>query len=79
MAQLEIVVVAGREKAWGLKAMAVASLMALTLLFGVGGSASANSCANACYAEENRCRIATKNSPSCSARLTACLQRCLKK
>jgi len=60
-------------RAWMIGALAFALASAAV------STASANACANACYAEENRCRIATKNSPSCSARLTACLQRCLKR
>jgi hypothetical protein len=37
---------------------------------------SANDCAQRCYAQENSCRRATKDSPSCGAELTRCLQSC---
>lgn len=36
----------------------------------------ANQCAQSCYAQENACRRKTKDSPSCSAELTRCLQSC---
>ena len=36
----------------------------------------ANDCAQRCYAQENACRRATKDSPSCGAQLTQCLQSC---
>lgn len=38
--------------------------------------AEANQCAQRCYAQENACRRATKDSPSCGAELTRCLQAC---
>lgn len=38
--------------------------------------AEANQCAQRCYAQENACRRATKDSPSCGAELTRCLQSC---
>lgn len=38
--------------------------------------AEANQCAQRCYAQENSCRRATKDSPSCGAELTRCLQSC---
>jgi len=38
--------------------------------------ASANDCAQRCYAQENACRRATKDSPTCGAQLTRCLQSC---
>jgi hypothetical protein len=37
---------------------------------------SANDCAQRCYAQENACRRATKDSPSCGSELTRCLQGC---
>jgi hypothetical protein len=37
---------------------------------------AANDCAQRCYAQENACRRATKDSPSCGAQLTQCLQSC---
>jgi hypothetical protein len=40
---------------------------------------SANACAASCRAQHNQCRIQTKGSPACDARLQACLQGCLKK
>lgn len=39
-------------------------------------SAEANQCAQRCYAQENACRRATKDSPSCGSELTRCLQAC---
>ncbi len=36
----------------------------------------ANDCAQRCYAQENACRRATKDSPRCGAELTRCLQSC---
>ena len=38
--------------------------------------ALANQCAAQCYAQENACRRATKDSPRCGAELTRCLQSC---
>jgi len=38
----------------------------------------ANDCAQRCYAQENSCRRATKDSPRCGAELTRCLQSCRK-
>ena len=38
--------------------------------------AEANQCAKRCYAQENACRRATKDSPTCGAELTRCLQSC---
>lgn len=37
---------------------------------------AANDCAQRCYAQENACRRATKDSPRCGAELTRCLQSC---
>lgn len=36
----------------------------------------ASDCAQRCYAQENSCRRATKDSPRCGAELTRCLQSC---
>lgn len=52
-----------------------------TLYFGAFTAAlptltSANDCAQRCYAQENACRRATKDSPRCGAELTRCLQSC---
>ena len=38
-----------------------------------------DSCANACQAEHNQCRVATKGSPSCDAARQRCLQACIAK
>jgi hypothetical protein len=51
------------------------------LCLGAGASilpaaTSANDCAQRCYAQENSCRRATKDSPSCGSELTRCLQSC---
>jgi hypothetical protein len=35
------------------------------------------SCASACQAEHDRCRLQTKGSPSCDAARQRCLQACL--
>lgn len=42
----------------------------------VSSAAHANQCAQRCYAQENACRRATKDSPRCGAELTRCLQSC---
>lgn len=39
-------------------------------------AAFANDCAAKCQAQENACRRATKDSPSCSSEMTRCLQGC---
>ncbi|MEZ5849094.1 MAG: hypothetical protein R3D68_00410 [Hyphomicrobiaceae bacterium] len=36
-----------------------------------------NSCASACQAEHNRCRVATKGSSKCDEARQRCLQRCI--
>lgn len=54
------------------------ALAAATLAAALGGAASANSCASACYDQHNQCRITTKGSPSCDAALTQCLRGCNK-
>jgi hypothetical protein len=38
-----------------------------------------NSCASACRAAHNECRISTKGSSSCDAQFQACLQGCLRR
>ena len=38
-----------------------------------------DSCANACQAEHNQCRVTTKGSPSCDAARQRCLQSCIAK
>lgn len=35
------------------------------------------SCASACQAEHDQCRVATKGSPSCDATRQRCLQTCI--
>ena len=60
------------------------SLMAALASFAVTISAavpsvSANSCASSCRAQHNQCRIATKGSSSCDARLQQCLQSCMRR
>lgn len=39
----------------------------------------ANSCAAKCRAAHNQCRIRTKGASHCDAKLSACLQACLKR
>jgi hypothetical protein len=34
-------------------------------------------CTEACRAQYNQCRIATKGSASCDAQFAACMQRCI--
>lgn len=36
-----------------------------------------SSCANACQAEHDRCRVQTKGSPSCDNARQRCLQSCI--
>ena len=36
-----------------------------------------DSCANACQAEHNKCRVSTKGSPSCDEVRQRCLQTCI--
>jgi hypothetical protein len=45
-------------------------------LVSLATATSANDCAPRCYAQENACRRATKDSPSCGSELTRCLQSC---
>jgi len=33
-------------------------------------------CVNSCRAQNNQCRVATKNSPSCDSQLQSCLDSC---
>ena len=56
-------------------AVVAAATLALSA-FVLRGDATANQCANACYAAHNQCRVATKGSPSCDSQLSACLARC---
>jgi hypothetical protein len=62
------------------KFLMAAGVVAGTLAMGgplqVVGEASANQCAQQCYAQENACRRATSDDPKCSAELTKCLQAC---
>lgn len=58
----------------GILAIVFASLAA------VGGATSvaANdaACVQRCRAADNQCRIATKGSPQCDAKLQSCMDRC---
>jgi hypothetical protein len=45
--------------------------------FGIS-PAYANSCTQKCRQQHNSCRIATKGSRKCDARLRRCLRRCVK-
>ena len=38
-----------------------------------------DSCANACQAQHNHCRVTTKGSPSCDEARQRCLQSCITK
>ncbi|HRD78636.1 MAG TPA: hypothetical protein PK264_22305, partial [Hyphomicrobiaceae bacterium] len=42
-----------------------------------GPVAQSGSCADACRAQHEQCRIASKGDPRCGQMLTACLQRCI--
>jgi len=57
----------------------VAALCLAASAAGVSSPVVANDCAQRCYAQENSCRRATKDSPSCGAALTSCLQSCRKR
>jgi hypothetical protein len=61
----------------------VAALTGMAVLFADAtlscASAQSSSCAAACRAAHNDCRIATKGSPSCDAQFQACLLDCRKK
>ncbi|MGE0023150.1 MAG: hypothetical protein AB7S70_05895 [Hyphomicrobium sp.] len=59
--------------------MCVAALCLAASAAGLSSSALANDCAQRCYAQENSCRRATKDSPSCGSALTRCLQSCRKR
>lgn len=70
---------------FGRTRLAIAGGLFLAVLGGAGflgvGScllpaALANDCAAKCQAQENACRRATKDSPSCSSEMTRCLQGC---
>lgn len=50
--------------------------LALGLAVFAAAPATANDCFAKCQAQENACRRATKDSPSCSAEMTRCLQSC---
>jgi hypothetical protein len=41
--------------------------------------ADSTSCASACQAEHDKCRVETKGGPACDARRQRCLQACLSK
>jgi len=49
---------------------------ALMLVAGVAARPAAADACSACYAQHNQCRMQTKGSPSCDARLQQCLQSC---
>jgi hypothetical protein len=60
--------------------LAVAALIAVL----AGGAtlaaeALASACAAGCRAQHNQCRISTKGSSSCDARLQQCLQSCMRR
>jgi hypothetical protein len=59
---------------WAAAMAAVAAAVLATLA--LGGGASANDCGSACRKAYNQCRIATKDSPSCEAQFTRCMQSC---
>lgn len=56
-----------------------AVLGASAMLMAFAPSAEANACAAGCRQQHNQCRIATKGSSSCDARLQQCLQSCLRR
>ncbi len=57
----------------------IAALCLTASATGLSSSTAANDCAQRCYAQENACRRATKDSPSWGAQLTGCLQSCRKR
>src|SRR5262249_54037525 len=66
----------GRTMIEALRQLAAICLMLVAATAVVPASAQANNCAQQCVAQENACRRATKDSPSCSAQATRCLQAC---
>lgn len=62
-----------RRMTWA--AVAAAAFAVVVAALALGG-ASANDCGSACRKAYNQCRIATKDSPSCEAQFTRCMQSC---
>jgi hypothetical protein len=56
--------------------LAIAALCAAAASSALPEVSVANDCAQRCYAQENACRRATKDSPTCGAQVTRCLQGC---
>ena len=64
--------------------LTIACVILLAIVAGIYGAssiavtdtASANQCANACYAAHSQCRVAHKGSPACDAQLSRCLSSC---
>ncbi len=54
-------------------------LLLLPVTVARGEGSSPRQCAADCRAGHNQCRMATKNSPSCDAKLQNCLQSCLRR
>jgi hypothetical protein len=56
--------------------LAIAALCVAAATSALPEVSAANDCAQRCYAQENSCRRATKDSPTCGAQVTRCLQGC---
>jgi hypothetical protein len=53
-------------------------VLVFALMIGTGMmAAKADTCAPACRANHNQCRLQTKGAATCDAQLQACLQSCL--
>lgn len=63
--------------------LALATLLGATAMMAAAAAtataADANSCAANCRSQHNQCRISTKGSANCDARLQQCLQSCLRR
>ena len=56
--------------------IAIAALCVAAAASALPEVSAAHDCAQRCYAQENACRRATKDSPTCGAQVTRCLQGC---
>ena len=61
---------------YAIAALCLGAAVAAVFILSPATTTFANDCAQRCYAQENACRRATKDSPRCGAELTRCLQRC---
>lgn len=70
-------VLASAAAAGGQQASGSASVPPRDLAGGAMIVAQNNSCASACQAAHNRCRVETKGSPKCDEERQRCLQGCI--